>query len=62
MNFRHDDIDDSPFGAFEIKCKKCGSTNIDLENSIGHSETSGTWGSIDLVCVDCGYRVEIFCP
>ena len=29
-----DENDKTPFGDFEVKCKNCGSTNIELENSI----------------------------
>lgn len=54
--------EESPFGNFEIVCKKCGSKNIDLENSLGFSELSGCWGSIDLMCMDCENRQEIYNP
>ena len=57
-----DITDQTPFGEFEVKCKKCGSTNVDLDNSMGWSEESGGWGSLDLMCQDCGNRVELMEP
>jgi len=54
-----DRTDNTPFGNFEVICKNCGSKNIELDNSLGFSETSGAWGSIDLYCVDCGNRIEL---
>jgi len=51
---------ETPFGSFSVECSECGSKNIDLENSLGFSVESGSWGSIDLVCVDCGNRFEIY--
>lgn len=50
----------TPFGEFQIICTKCGSKNIDLKNSLGYSETIGAWGSLDIICVDCGYYLEIY--
>ena len=47
------------FTDFNVTCKKCGSVNIEFEDSRGYSETSGGWGSLDLVCVDCGNRQEV---
>jgi len=41
---------------FEISCKKCGSKNIEKEDSRGYSKLSGSWGSIDFVCLECGNR------
>lgn len=62
MHKNTDNKMDSPFGNFKIVCKKCKSKNIDLENSLGYSKMSGAWGSLDLVCVDCGNRQEIYIP
>ena len=53
---------ETPFGSFSVECSECGSKNIDLENSLGYSSTSGAWGSIYLVCVDCGNLFEIYAP
>ena len=44
---------------FEVKCLKCGSTDVLLDNSLGFSAVSGGWGSVDLVCQGCKARVEI---
>ena len=32
---------ETPFGSFTVQCSECGSKNIDLENSLGYSSTSG---------------------
>lgn len=55
------DEHDTPFGNFKVTCK-CGSTNVEIDNSLGYSETSGAWGSIDLCCLDCGERHELMSP
>lgn len=52
------DFQDQYFG-FEIKCKKCGSNKVYLENNMGFSDLSGTWGSIDMICSECGNKTEI---
>lgn len=52
------DFQDQYFG-FEVKCKKCGSKKVYLENNIGYAESCGTWGSIDMICSDCDNRAEI---
>ena len=51
-------MDQDLFEGFEVKCK-CGSTNIEIEDSRGYSEISGPWGSIELHCVDCDHRASI---
>lgn len=56
------DKDKTPFGDFDVICKKCGSKNIDLDNSLGFSYTSGEWGSLDLQCMDCNNNMEIYRP
>lgn len=38
---------------FEIKCEVCSSTDVYVENSLGWSELSGMWGSVELVCANC---------
>ena len=44
---------------FEVTCKKCQSKNVLLNDSRGYSDISGAWGSLDLVCEDCGNETEI---
>lgn len=44
---------------FTVTCNKCGSTLVELDNSMGFSGTSGAWGSIDLTCRTCQATVEI---
>lgn len=44
---------------FSIVCRKCGSARVIVENSMGYSETSGSWGSVDLFCLDCGEMTGI---
>ena len=55
-----DDIKDC-YPGFTITCK-CGSKNVYVENTLGFSSPSGPWGSVDLVCNDCGYKTEIADP
>jgi ribosomal protein S27E len=57
-----DSMEETPFGDFEVKCNKCGSTNVNLDNSMGFSPESGGWGSLDLECQDCGNRTELMAP
>ena len=45
---------------FEIKCLECGSTNVYIDSDVGYSETSGTWGGVQLICVDCEKETEIW--
>lgn len=44
---------------FTIICDKCNGKNVVIDNSIGYSSTSGSWGSINLICNDCGNTTEI---
>lgn len=44
---------------FSVTCKKCGSSKIETEDSRAYSETSGSWGELELVCVECGNRETI---
>jgi hypothetical protein len=37
---------------FEVKCLKCGGTNVELSNTLGYSEASGSFGSVDFVCMN----------
>lgn len=50
---------DQQWPGFEVKCKACGSTLVQLENTMGYSDMSGGWGSIDFVCLSCAARAEI---
>jgi hypothetical protein len=45
---------------FIVTCKECNSINIEIENGIGYSNESGSWGSLDLICADCGNREEVY--
>jgi transcriptional regulator with XRE-family HTH domain len=47
-----DDFQDQ-YPNFEIKCKICGSTKVYLQNTLGHSSTSGSWGYVSMVCSEC---------
>jgi hypothetical protein len=47
------------FEKFTLICNVCNSKNIEKEDSRCYSETSGSWGSLDLVCLDCGNREVI---
>lgn len=44
---------------FEMRCLKCGSTCVILENDQGWSKTSGHWGGINLECRGCGHFAVI---
>ena len=50
---------DKTHPGFTITCDKCGSSVCYVENSLGWSETSGGWGSVDIVCGNCDAHVEI---
>jgi predicted nucleic acid-binding Zn ribbon protein len=58
-NGPHKSQQDEFWPTFTVTCDKCGSHDITLENSMGFSEMSGAWGSIDFVCNACGNRTEI---
>ena len=47
------------YPGFEVKCLKCQSTNVILENDIAFSEASGQWGHVTLICQDCGNATDI---
>lgn len=47
---------------FTVVCDKCGSKNVIVDSSVGSSETSGVWGSVDLECQDCQASTEIWHP
>ena len=44
---------------FTVACNKCGSQKISLENDMGFSPESGSWGSAILKCENCGNQIEI---
>lgn len=44
---------------FTVTCDKCGSKVVTVENSLGFSAESGSWGSVDLVCQACDNRTEL---
>jgi len=50
------------FPGFIVTCAKCNRQNVYVDNTIGFSESSGTWGSVDLVCPDCDNRCLIMKP
>lgn len=47
---------------FTVVCDKCKSKNVAVVSSVGFSETSGSWGSVDLECLDCHAESEIWSP
>ena len=53
------DIDETHPG-FTVICDKCKSKKVYVESSCGASAESGAWGSVDLVCNDCGNRIEVY--
>lgn len=44
---------------FTVQCRHCDDFNVYLDNSMGFSAMSGSWGSIDFVCLDCGTRTAL---
>ena len=52
------DKQDKFWPRFTVECQ-CGSHNIQLLNTMGYSETSGSWGDISFQCDDCGNATEI---
>ena len=38
---------------FKVTCAKCGSDNVVLDDSLGYSDYTGRWGSVDLMCKSC---------
>jgi len=47
---------------FKVTCNKCGSDQIIIENTIGCSDLSGCWGSVDLECTKCENSGEVYEP
>lgn len=50
---------DETHPGFTIKCNKCGSTKVYLENDMGWSDLSGSWGGIHLICNECESKTTI---
>lgn len=50
------------YPGFIVTCKQCGSTEVEVENSVGFSAASGGWGEVELVCrgKGCENRVSVF--
>lgn len=44
---------------FTVRCDECNGYNVHLDNSMGFSDMSGSWGSIDFVCDDCKNSTEV---
>lgn len=51
-------FDDTHQG-FIITCIRCKSTDVYVDNSLGFSAASGSWGTVDLVCNECGTTCTI---
>jgi len=45
---------------FQIICEACDSGLVIVSNELGWSESSGVFGSIDLVCLTCGQSIDIY--
>lgn len=55
-----DELAKSTHPGFTITCDKCGSSNVIVDSSVGFSEISGSWGSVDLECQECDNYAEIW--
>lgn len=45
---------------FTVTCNECGSDEVYVDNTVGFSSISGMWGSVDLICANCGNSVAVF--
>src|SRR3990167_1454807 len=54
-----DDEHQKTHPGFIITCEECTTRRVYVENSLGFSAFSGTWGAVELVCAECGQRTEI---
>src|SRR3990167_7065693 len=54
-----DDEHQKTHPGFIITCEECTTRHVYVENSLGFSAFSGTWGAVELVCAECGQRTEI---
>jgi len=41
------------YPGFIVVCKQCGSADVQVENWLGYSEESGSWGNVELRCDSC---------
>lgn len=48
-----------PWGDFTVTCCRCGGTKVTVDNTLGFSSTSGSWGSVDIVCAGCDNTTSI---
>lgn len=54
------DSDGDAIEGFTCTCDKCGNSNVSIEDNVRMGSTwTGVYGSVDLVCRDCGYETEI---
>jgi hypothetical protein len=44
---------------FTVRCTTCGSERVVVTDSLGWSCQSGSWGSVDLQCLDCDQCTEV---
>lgn len=44
---------------FTVACDKCGSNRVIVENDMGWSESSESWGSVFLKYLECGAQEDI---
>jgi hypothetical protein len=44
---------------FTIMCDKCRSASVDIENTLDADISDGAWGSVRIVCRDCGAEEEV---
>lgn len=50
---------DKTHPGFTITCNKCKSPRVYVENTLGYSSESGSWGEVTLICDDYGKRCDI---
>jgi hypothetical protein len=48
------------YPGFTVTCKKCNGQHVHIENDMGYSPESGSWGGLHFVCDDCGATVSIY--
>lgn len=44
---------------FNVQCDECKSYDIIMDNDIGWSETSGSWGGLHFHCNNCKNRTTV---
>ena len=44
---------------FTLTCQKCGSANVRVVNTLDSDREDGAWGSVMLVCGNCGETEQI---